>query len=233
MTPTPSFPAALLPQCVTILSYGALCSEPSARLTFPHLANFRPVRVHGYRRVFGQPHVFLLSRGLVEPSDLRIASLSVEPSEGSSFVAFAFEVALDDEQRAAFVAREREYSIEACPYFGLEDAPDATPAGVGVICLARTSDDALPPDIASLSRRWRHGVWCWPHDSGLKPADIYFRHCLLATQAAGGAAERSFLDDTFLCDRNTSVASYLDDEQTRAHVMASRPPADLAARFSG
>ena len=39
-------PAALLPDRVTILGYGALLSEASSRLTFPTLSNFRLVRAY-------------------------------------------------------------------------------------------------------------------------------------------------------------------------------------------
>ena len=103
---TSAFPEALLPSHVTILSYGALTSEASARLTFPDLKSFRHVQVKQYRRVFAHPHLFLLSKGLIDPStSLELASLSIEPDQESKFIAVAFEVALDDSQRAAFVAR--------------------------------------------------------------------------------------------------------------------------------
>eukprot|EP00192_Tetraselmis_astigmatica_P014820 CAMPEP_0117685374 /NCGR_PEP_ID=MMETSP0804-20121206/21698_1 /TAXON_ID=1074897 /ORGANISM="Tetraselmis astigmatica, Strain CCMP880" /LENGTH=147 /DNA_ID=CAMNT_0005496627 /DNA_START=574 /DNA_END=1018 /DNA_ORIENTATION=- len=87
----------------TILAYGALLSERSARLTFPYLQNFRlarvshlPVpaelqlaRVSGLRRVFAHPHLFLISQEVLDPSKtLRIASLSAEMCDhpGSGFV---------------------------------------------------------------------------------------------------------------------------------------------------
>ena len=50
--------------------------------------------------MFAHPHIFLITRGLVDPSnDLRIASLSAEPSPGASFVTAAFDVQMDDLQR--------------------------------------------------------------------------------------------------------------------------------------
>ena len=62
---------------VTILGYGALLSEESARLTFPHLSNFRLVQLQGFRRVFSHPHLFLIAQDLVDPAvTLQIASLS-------------------------------------------------------------------------------------------------------------------------------------------------------------
>ena len=91
------FPEALRANHVTILGYGALLSEPSARLTFPDLSDFRLVRVKHFRRIFRHPHLFLIRQGVVKPKEtLRIASLSAEPAENCSFVAAAFSVALDE-----------------------------------------------------------------------------------------------------------------------------------------
>ena len=91
------FPLALRPERVTILAYGALLSEPSSRMTFPALSNFRLVRVADMRRFFGMTHLFLTSAGLADPSTLRLAALCVEPAAGASFVAAAYEVDLDDD----------------------------------------------------------------------------------------------------------------------------------------
>ena len=92
VTSASPFPAALLPTHVTILSYGALVSEQSARLTFPALTSFRHVRVKRMRRVFAHPHLFLLSQGLIDASSSRqLASLSAEPQDGAAFVAVAFD----------------------------------------------------------------------------------------------------------------------------------------------
>ena len=56
-----------------------------------------------HRRVFAHPHIFLITRGLVDPMhSLKIASLSAEPSPGSSFVAAAFDVNMDDALREVY-----------------------------------------------------------------------------------------------------------------------------------
>ena len=122
-------------------------------------------------------------------------------------VAFAFDVDLDDEQRAAFLAREPEYRITSWPFHELTAATDDAPAGTGVICAA-SRDAALPAHYVRdfVVRHQLPSVWHWPRDSGLLPADVYLRHCLLAHQKAGGEAERSFLHDTYLCDRTTTTA---------------------------
>jgi len=146
-----------------------------------------------------------------------------------------FDVMLDDAQRSAFVGREREYNIRTWPYHALEsDAdPDAAPRGEGVICAALASDTALPPAVAEMvARLGLPSLWHWPHESGrLEPADIYLRHCLLANQKAGGEAYRSFVEDTYLADRKTTIKEYLVTDGDR--VLEARPPDDLAVRFGG
>jgi hypothetical protein len=222
------FPEALRANHVTILGYGALLSEPSARLTFPNLSDFRLVRVKQFRRIFRHPHVVLIEEGVLKPQEtLRIASLSAEPAENCSFVAAAFSVSLDDGQRAAFVAREPLYNITTASYFDLDTDVHL---GEGVICAANMDD--LLPEEARVHPGWGvDSVWSWGEDSGLLPADIYLRHCLLAVRKAGSVAEQSFLNDTTLIDRKTTLADYMKIEGGR--VMASRPPSRLLPRFSG
>eukprot|EP00536_Pseudo-nitzschia_multiseries_P012856 jgi/Psemu1/209806/e_gw1.512.6.1 len=226
------FPAALQPSRVTLLGYGALLSESSSRLTFPDLSNFRHVRVKCMRRVFAHPHLFLLGEKIVDyPNTLKIASLSAEPAPADvSFVAAAFEVNLDDSQREAFLRREPEYKIETTPFYALDDGEDASASkaiGEGVICLASKDTDI---DLTQMPDGMKT-VWDWPRDSGLLPFNMYLRHCLLAVEKAGGAAHQSFLSDTYLADRTTTLAEYL--EECGEEVMSSRPPPYMANRFSG
>lgn len=234
----------------TILAYGALLSESSARLTFPQLANFRLVRIRGYRRVFGHPHLFLISQNVVDLADpsLRLASLSAEkvvishytsPAEedAAGFVVAAFDVELDEEQRHAFMERERAYQFAKVPYYDIDSDCVALPRGRGLICLAGSNDEELPEVLRSVRDRIRHqlgqGVWNWKCDSGLLPADVYLRHCLLAVEKAGPIAIQSFINETYLADRKTTVAEYLDMDNNRERVMAARPPDHLTKRFSG
>ncbi len=226
---------------VTLLGYGALLSESSSRLTFPDLTNFRHVRVKHHKRVFAHPHLFLIKEGLVDPmASLHLATLSAEPSDddlSSSFVVAAFDVMLTDEQRVDFVKREPEYDIVSTPYYDLNcDANDGNsqPLGEGIICLASRDCDLREIDYLheiSTKLKDRGGIWHWPLDSGLLPANIYLRHCLLAVQKAGDVAYSSFLEDTYLVCRTTTLKEYLEKHEDV--VMASRPPPHLATRFGG
>jgi len=237
-----AFPEALRPDQITILAYGALLSEASSRLTFPDLEDFRHVRVRGLRRVFAHPHLFLLQQGLTE--GLKLASLSAEPAdEESSFVVAAFTVKLNDRQRTAFMEREASYDIVKVPYYDLMSSTFVTsestnPLGTGVICLKGTDEQSqehiakLPPDVPFLS------IWEWPTSSGILPADIYLRHCLLAVEKevakeSGRMAKVSFWNDTYLADRKTRLATYLSDPDIYHQIMNQPPPPALATRFGG
>lgn len=220
---------------LTVLAYGGLQSEVSSRLTFPTLSNYRLVRVHGFRRVFAHPHFFLCDTGLVEPGvGKRAASLSVEPADGASFVAASFDVDMDQSERAAFEEREIEYCIMTVPFHTLGSSANDAAAGHGLLCVAN-NDAALSDSMRNSDWVGRlpvgFGVWNWPRDSGLLPASVYLRHCLLAVRKAGEVAERSFREDTLLCDRRTTLADYLGKHEEE--VMATLPPPELAIRFGG
>ena len=67
------------------------------------------------------------------------------------------------------------------------------------------------------------------------PCRVYLRHCVLAAkklsdQSSSEAAYNSFLDDTYLADRVTTVKTYLAQHPD---IMYELPPPELAARYSG
>lgn len=96
-------------------------------------------------------------------------------------------------------------------------------------------------------------VWSWGPDSGLLPCRVYTRHCVLAVQKDGVPAyvtdrrptrrspvlmrtcqlnlsANSFLDDTFLVDRTTTLRQHLE---AHPEVMATEPPEEFRERYSG
>jgi hypothetical protein len=108
-------------------------------------------------------------------------------------------------------------------------------AGIGMLCLASTDD--------AYRARWGDGrfaelyasrglstIWSWPPSSGLLPCATYLRHCALAAEKLGDEANASFLDETFLCDRTTSVREHL---QRTPQVMTTLPPEALRERYGG
>ena len=215
-----------------ILGFGSLLSEQSARTTFPDLGGFRLVRVHGYRRVFAHAAAVFFERGIANAETLEFASLSAEPRDGASFVAACFEVDMDAASWARFEAREEEFDLRAAPYADLDGGTSA--AGEGVLC-CRGSDAAYVArwgreKYAAATNAAAPFIWDWKPDSGLRPCAVYLRHCVLAVTKAGPAALDSFLDETFLVDRTTTLRAYLAENP---QVMDTRPPPSLVGRYSG
>ena len=205
-------------------------------MTFPDLENFRIGRVRNYRRVFGHPTSIFFRRGIANLTTLEMSSLSAEYAEGhSGFVCSVFEVPNTDMMEdgvpsQAFLEREEEFDIVTVPY--MEN--DGT-LSEGILCMASTDEEYV--------KRWgeerfekyyrQYGIstiWGYGRNSGLRPCRVYLRHCVLASKSMGSECHDSFLDDTFLVDRITTLREYL---KQNPQVMTTEPPSDLAVRYSG
>lgn len=217
-------------ESITILGLGSLLSGRSSRVTFSALGNFRLGRVKNYRRVFAHSPAIFVEKGITR--GLEMSSLSAEPCEGGSFVCSVFEVADGGQGMDAFREREEEFELRMVPFETLEGSP----AGMGMLCVSSTDEAYVRAWGAErfemmYSSRGVHTIWSWSHDSGLLPCGPYLRHCVLAAQRLGPEAEASFLDETFLVDRQTTVRQYLAGAGSK--VMATLPPPELAERYGG
>ena len=76
----------------------------------------------------------------------------------------------------------------------------------------------------------QYGVTTIWNDPDIKPCRTYLRHCVLASQKRGKAAQKSFLDDTFLADRETPLRVWLGKNPT---ILFENPPEELAERYGG
>ena len=230
----------------TIVGFGSLLSERSARGTCPNLINFRIVRVKGWRRVFQHVAAIFWERGIVNASTKEMASLSAEPISSSrpesGFVAATFDV--PKEELPALLEREEEFDFAKVPFFALDEEAGGgcSPLGEGFMCIPSTDAEVLDArghrvkyskhlePAFGFTSVWDH--WSKP-DSGILPCPVYCRHCVLATRPENkvpAAAATSFLDETFLVDRKTTLRQHL---AANPHVMASKPPAGLEGRYSG
>jgi hypothetical protein len=252
---------------ITILGFGSLLSPRSARLTFPELENFRLGRVPNHRRVFSHPASIFFHRGIAVLETCEVSSLSVEESEGDSFICSVFEVpnnGLSDDDTItknvdggwipsrAFLEREEEFDIVMVPYEEYDSvhsnnasrAPSrlatsnfvsSTDLPMGVICRRSTDEKYLS--------RWGHDhfnrqykqygidtIWNWDKESKLKPCPVYMRHCVLASRNCGKDCYDSFLDETFLVDRKTTIREYLS---MNPNLMDVEPPEELKHRYGG
>ena len=132
-----------------------------------------------------------------------------------------------------FREREEEFDLQLVPVSPLE--PGASPDVTGLMC-CRSTDEAYVElwGQERFDRLYKkhglHTIWGHAPDSGLRPCPVYLRHCVLAAEKCGDAARDSFLDETFLVDRSTTVRQHL---AAHPEVMATRPPPELEGRYSG
>eukprot|EP00302_Diacronema_sp_CCMP2436_P004004 CAMPEP_0179837922 /NCGR_PEP_ID=MMETSP0982-20121206/348_1 /TAXON_ID=483367 /ORGANISM="non described non described, Strain CCMP 2436" /LENGTH=197 /DNA_ID=CAMNT_0021721153 /DNA_START=59 /DNA_END=653 /DNA_ORIENTATION=+ len=196
----------------------------------PSMANFRYVRILDHRRVFG--HMSPSSSATLE-----ISSLSAEVCAGASFCGVAFDILTSE--WPAFVAREDEYILAPSRFVALAGGE----GGEGMLC-TRASDQMLqergvwPRYLSSLEllpELVPRTCWEWGQGSGLRPCPTYLRHCLLSSRRAGvpDAVRQSFLADSYLVDRETSLEAYLAQVGIEEYVMSCLPPKGLETRYGG
>jgi hypothetical protein len=234
---------------VTILGFGSLLSERSSRMTFPDLQNFRMGRVPNYRRIFRQPTSLFFRHGIANLATKEMSSLSAEYcKDHPGFICSVFEVPNKDMMEdgvpsAAFLEREEEYNIIEVEYVVdvIEQSSTTTTtttttnAKKGVLCTASTDEVYLQRWGADhfQKRYGQYGVttiWGWEADSGLRPCPVYLRHCYFAAKSLGDVCFDSFLDETFLVDRKTTIREYV---QRHPGVLDATPPPELMERYSG
>jgi hypothetical protein len=259
----------------TVVGFGSLLSEPSARNTFPNLRDFRVVRVRGYRRVFAHTPSVFVERGLVNPGSLFQSSLSAEPvyvrgEDGSlqqdlsvGFLAVCFSVPLNDVTHSlgfqgmggrqwcgeALLKREEEFNFDIVPCHKITKKTVETAAGgkstcgyildpdahsvPGLMCVAATDEDYIERwgeeyFRSKLEKTGHRTIWGWSRDSSLKPCSAYFTHCYLAAQSLGTHVFDSFLDETYLVDRKTTVRTYIS---RHPDVLFNQPPPIHESRY--
>ena len=214
----------------TVAGFGSLLSERSARGTFPSLENFREGRVRGWRRVFAHTTPVFLQRGIANLETREMGSLSCEAAAGAELVVCLFDVTLDEDFVSAWVEREHEYQYVATPVF----APDGTALPErALLCTAWTDEAYRRERCAGPEEFWeRYGQYgvdrVWRDD--VLPCRAYLRHCVLAAQNLSPAAHASFLDQTFLADRRTTIREHLARDPS---IMQELPPESLAVRYGG
>ncbi|CAI5971923.1 unnamed protein product, partial [Closterium sp. NIES-65] len=216
----------------------------SARSTFPSLEGFRQARLRGFRRVFCHAAPVFFIRGIANSETREYSSLSVEPCEGEEIVVTLFSIPATEVP--AFMEREHEFRFLLVPPSRLspvaaspgsaaaESASIALEPTRGAVICSRYSDREyfqirLKGDTEEYERQYgRWGVErVW--DDSLLPCRVYLRHCVLAAQGLGEEALASFLDHTFLADRQTTLRQYL---LLHPNIMSELPPPSLADSYA-
>ncbi|KAJ1262510.1 hypothetical protein BS78_09G113400 [Paspalum vaginatum] len=214
----------------SIVGFGSLLSERSARSTFPDLEGFRVAALRGFRRVFAHAAPIFFERGIAIESTKEFSSLSVERCEGELIVVTVFEI--KEEEVPAFIEREHEFRFLAVVPEGLDGVPFTNRA---VVC-ARYSDEEYFQERCQGSKEiynQRYGRYnidkIWRDD--ILPCRLYLRHCVLAAKNLGEPAYSNFLDHTYLGDRKTTIREYL--ATAGAGIMEEDPPESLRSRYGG
>ncbi|CAN6360419.1 unnamed protein product [Urochloa humidicola] len=215
---------------ISVIGFGSLLSERSARSTFPDLEGFRVAALRGFRRVFAHVAPIFFERGIAVEATKEFSSLSVEPCDGEMIVVTVFEI--KEEEVPAFIEREHEFRFLAVVPEGLDGVPFANQA---VVC-ARYSDEEYFKERCQGSKEvynQRYGRFnidkIWRDD--ILPCRLYLRHCVLAAKNLGEPAHSNFLDHTYLGDRKTTIREYL--ATTGAGIMEEEPPESLKSRYGG
>ncbi|KAL5209601.1 hypothetical protein ABZP36_005224, partial [Zizania latifolia] len=160
---------------ISVVGFGSLLSERSARSTFPELEGFRMAALRGFRRVFAHSAPIFFERGIAIEATKEFSSLSVEPCEGELIIVTVFEI--KEEEVPAFIERENEFRFLAVVPEGLDGMPYPNPA---VVC-ARYSDEEYFQVRCKGSKEiydQRYGRYnidrIWRDD--ILPCRIYLRH---------------------------------------------------------
>jgi len=138
----------------------------------------------------------------------------------------------------AFLEREEEFDIVEVPFDTNDEngLPGTRPTKTGTLC-TRYTDEGFVERWGKDRFKENYGkygietIWGWKRDSGLRPCRVYLRHCYLAAQSMGQECFDSFLDETFLVDRTTTIREYI-----RRHpglIENTVPPPGFEERYSG
>lgn len=215
---------ALPRETLTIIGFGSLLSEASARRTTPRLTNYRLVTVTGYRRIFNKAGIVFISRFGASRDDRAIASCATRYDGSTRIVCCAFDIpasvfpALDE--------REHRYHWTEVDFTDVSG-----PAGRGRMCTEST-DDAYRckcGTVEAYERRvgqfYRGRIW----RDDLLPFPMYLDFCLDAARTHGPAVVDNFLDTSYLADGVTTIRAYLAGRE-RASSLA---PDEIMERVYG
>lgn len=195
---------------ISVVGYGSLLSESSARQTVPGLQNFRLVRVPGYRRIFNKVGIVFLSRHGADPDSLQLASCSTQPMAGCEIICSQFECS--PEEFVELYEREHRFrwiEVETIPLDGAQ--PSDTPS-LGRMCTGyddieyRLNKCVTPQEYELRVGRYYAGP-IWRDD--ILPFPRYLAFCLQAVASQGSAVLDNFLDSSFLADGKTTIRTYL------------------------
>ncbi len=201
---------------ISVVGYGSLLSEASARETVPALENYRLVRVPGYRRVFDKVGIVFISRHGESPDSLELASCSTEADAGCEIIAAQFECSEQDFLQ--LYEREHRYRWIEVETHHCQNGE----AGLGRMCTGYSDREyRLNKCVTEAEYHNRVGQYyqgeLWRKD--ILPNPRYLGFCLQAAASQGGGVLDNFLDSSFTA-AGLSLREYL---RQRPELMSDTP----------
>lgn len=200
---------------ISVVGYGSLLSEISARQTVPALQNFRLVRVPGYRRIFNKVGVVFLSRHGADQNSLELASCSTEAADGCEIICSQFECSPEDflelyerEHRFRWIEVET-VSVDSLSSDSSQRRGAKTS---GRMCTGyddmgyRLNKCITPAEYELRVGRYYKGA-LWRDD--ILPFPRYLAFCLQAASSQGEEVLNNFLDSSYLADGVTNIRTHL------------------------
>lgn len=190
--------------CLTIIGFGSLLSERSARSTTPSLTNYRLVTVPGYRRIFNKAGIVFVHRFGASPDDRAIASCATRHDGTTTLICCAFDIPAAE--FAALDEREHRYRWADVDFVTRRGG-----RGRGLMCTEST-DEAYRVKCGSaedyerrVGQYYRGKIW----RDDLLPFPMYLDFCLDAARGHGAEVAENFLDTSYIADGVTSIRQYM------------------------
>ena len=193
---------------ISVVGYGSLLSEQSARETVPGLTNFRLVTVPGYRRIFNKVGVVFLSRYGADPQSLQLASCATQANAENQIICTQFECSEAD--FADLFEREHRFEWVEVETIAIDGA-----RSVGRMC-TQSSDQFYRTQKCQSESEYHNRVGqyydglLWRDD--ILPYPRYLAFCLQAAHSQGQRVLDNFLDHSYLADGVTPIRTYIADQ---------------------
>ncbi len=191
-------------QTNTIIGFGSLLSEASARRTTPSLTNYRLVAVSGYRRIFNKTGIVFISTFGASPDDRALSSCATRYDGTTQLTCCAFDIPAAE--FPALDEREHRYAWADVTFTDSRGT-----AGRGRMCTESTDDAyrAKCGNAEEYERRvgqfYRGRIW----RDDLLPFPMYLDFCLAAAEGHGRNVFDNFIDTSYLADGSTTIRTYL------------------------
>lgn len=191
---------------ISVVGYGSLLSETSARETVPGLRNFRLVEVAGYRRIFNKVGIVFISRHGADPQSREVASCSTLADPATTIICSQFECTR--QEYAELIEREHRFEWVEVATSSLHSGEAST----GLMCTT-SRDEYYRSHKCATQEEYQQRVGqfyqgrIWRED--ILPFPRYLGFCLQAAAEHDEIVINNFLDSSYLADGRTTLRAYL------------------------